>query len=217
MDFEQIDLLLDRLKTAYKQICGEVIYTKERKADEKEIQEIENRLGQKLPKSLRDFFLNDSKNVMFDAKLPEDLELPYELRGIFCAYLSISLENIAEIEDCRKGYAESVFNNMEDHYDKVWHNKLGFMGVRNGDVIAFDLASPSDDKPVVYLSHDDGEGHGYLLGRSFAEYLENILLIGGCGNEDWQMLPFCKNTVSGLDPFCENAVKYRRIIGYEII
>jgi hypothetical protein len=36
-----------------------------------------------------------------------------------------------------------VFSNTEDPYDAVWHNKLAFYKIGNGDLIAFDLA---DDK-----------------------------------------------------------------------
>lgn len=98
----------------------------------------------------------------------------------------------------------------DNDYDRVWHNKLGFMTVANGDIIAFDLDDPGDDKKVVYLSHDDGEGHGHTLGDSFLAYFSNLLLIGGCGNEDWQMIPFLGP--SGLDPDCGNAKTYRELI-----
>lgn len=44
----------------------------------------------------------------------------------------------------------------------------------------------------------------------------NLVKIGGCGNEDWQMLPFITDPVSGIDPDCENAGKYRELIGFEL-
>ncbi|MFQ7680345.1 MAG: hypothetical protein ACLSD0_00250 [Coprobacillus cateniformis] len=34
------------------------------------------------------------------------------------------------------------------------------------------------------------------MGKDFASFLENIIFIGGCGNKDWQLLPFCKNAVT---------------------
>ena len=39
------------------------------------------------------------------------------------------------------------------------NTKLGFMNVPNGDVIAFDMKESEINPSVVYLSHDDGEGH----------------------------------------------------------
>lgn len=115
-------------------------------------------------------------------------------------------------EENRKSWVEGCFSNPDDDYDKIWHNKLGFMTVANGDIIAFDLNDPNDDKKVVYLSHDDGEGHGVVLGENFNEYFSNLLLIGGCGNEDWQMMPFI-DKVKGLCAHSENADTYRKLIG----
>ena len=42
------------------------------------------------------------------------------------------------------------------------NTKLGFMNVPNGDAIAFDMKESEINPSVVYLSHDDGEGHGYI-------------------------------------------------------
>lgn len=85
------------------------------------------------------------------------------------------------------------------------NTKLGFMNVPNGDAIAFDMKESEINPSVVYLSHDDGEGHGYILGKDFNTYLEQLLLVGACGNEDWQMLPFCLDAQSGIVSDCENA------------
>lgn len=54
-------------------------------------------------------------------------------------------------------WEEECFNNEDDEYDAVWHHKLGFMHVPNGDMIAFDVKKSETNPPVVYLSHDDGE------------------------------------------------------------
>ena len=61
------------------------------------------------------------------------------------------------------------------------NTKLGFMNVPNGDAIAFDMKESEINPSVVYLSHDDGEGHGYILGKDFNTYLEQLLLVGACG------------------------------------
>ena len=57
------------------------------------------------------------------------------------------------------------------------NTKLGFMNVPNGDAIAFDMKESEINPSVVYLSHDDGEGHGYILGKDFNTYLEQLLLV----------------------------------------
>lgn len=99
---------------------------------------------------------------------------------------------------------------------QMGNTKLGFMNVPNGDVIAFDMKESEINPSVVYLSHDDGEGHGYILGKDFNTYLEQLLLVGACGNEDWQMLPFCLDAQSGIVSDCENAKEYRKLIGLQI-
>ena len=88
------------------------------------------------------------------------------------------------------------------------NTKLGFMNVPNGDVIAFDMKESEINPSVVYLSHDDGEGHGYILGKDFNTYLEQLLLVGA--------LPFCLDAQSGIVSDCENAKEYRKLIGLQI-
>lgn len=105
-----------------------------------------------------------------------------------------------------------VFPDVNNEYDSVWHNKLGLMEVGNGDYIAFDLSVPNDP-PVVYLSHDDGEGHGYILGKNFIDFMNRWTRIGCVGCEDWQLLPFIEGAESGILPDCENAIKWREYLG----
>lgn len=138
-------------------------------------------------------------------------EIQHELSG----NQKQTIEEVARAESSREGWQINCFPDEDDAYDSVWHHKLGIMTVGNGDVIALDIGKDSENPPVVYLSHDDGEGHGYVLGKTFRAYLEALLLTGGCGNEDWQMLPFCHDAESGIDPQCENAVTYRKIIGLD--
>lgn len=205
---------LDVLYKTYSRICGteKVKYTKGICATQDEIVDVERRLLIPIPKSLRDVFLFFSKKIEFDAYLPDEFALPPELREIFSASFTISMEELLLAEENRKSWVEDCFSNPDDDYDKVWHNKLGFMTVPNGDIIAFDLSDPKADKKVVYLSHDDGEGHGIVLGETFEEYFNNLLLIGGCGNEDWQMLAFIDKG-KGLCANSENADTYRKLIG----
>jgi hypothetical protein len=181
-------------------------------SSEQELCNIEAAIGNPIPPSLRETFLHFSKIIKFYAHLPLAIELPHSLGEIFSANFLISTNELICAEIQRKSWMESCFANPEDSYDKVWHNKLGFMTVPNGDIIAFDLSDTKEDKRVVYLSHDGGEGHGYVLGDSFSDYFSKLLLIGGCGNEDWQMLPFMSDNLSGINPDCDNARRYREII-----
>ena len=204
---------LDILYKTYCKICEpkEVTYKKDICATQTEIDELERKLSTSIPKSLKDTFLFFSKNISFDAYLPDELALPPELKGIFCASFTVSIEEMILAEESRKSWVESGLDPSDD-YDKIFYNKLGFMTVPNGDMIAFDLSDPKEDKRVVYLSHDGGDGHGVVLGESFEAYFSNLLLIGACGNEDWQMMPFIDKT-KGLCATSKNAETYRNLIG----
>lgn len=217
MDYKKIDELLLKVKSAYDSIGAETELVIEEPASIAEVEAVENAIERTLPLQIREFFMKYSKKCEFSAWLPDDFELPEELDGIFSATFLISLEEFADAENARKDWIEECFTNEEDEYDAVWYHKLGFMNVQNGDVIAFDLKANETNPPVVYLSHDDGEGHGYILGKDFDTYFEQLLLIGACGgNEDWQILPFCLDAQSGIVSDCENAKKYRKIIGLKI-
>lgn len=207
-----LDAKLMKLRDAYVRLGAEVNYQKEPPAPLDEVCALEQTLGLPLPESLKQTLLVFSKNFLFTASLPDAFSLPNELRGLFSATISLSSKAILNAEESRKGWTTNVFPDPNDEYDKVWHNKLGFMDVDNGDVVAFDLEDPSADKRVVYCSHDDGEGHGYTLGKNFGEFLDNLLAVGGCGLEDWQLLPFINGPEKGIDPDCRNAKQFRERI-----
>ncbi len=216
MDYKRIDALLSMVKSAYESIGAETELIVERPAELSEVEAVEISLERKLPLQIRNFFLQYSRKCRFSAWLPDNFELPDELKEIFRAFFLLSLEELINAEDSREGWAEACFPNEEDEYDAVWHHKLGFMNVANGDVIAFDVKENETNPQVVYLSHDDGEGHGYILGKDFDTYFEQLLLTGACGSEDWQMLPFCPDAQSGIVSDCENAKEYRKLIGLQI-
>jgi len=82
----------------------------------------------------------------------------------------------------------------------------------NGDIIALHLDGDGS-APVAYLSHDDGEGHGRVLGWSVLDFLDRWTLLGCPGPEDWQMLPFMHPDAPYLDPEGENARAWRAWMG----
>jgi hypothetical protein len=96
----------------------------------------------------------------------------------------------------------------DDPYDRVWHGKYPLLRVPNGDLVAVDA-----DGQVVYLSHDDGEGHGYVLGQDVFDFLERWTALGCPGPEDWQWLPFTSGSDQGLDPEGENGRSWRAWFG----
>ncbi|MGN1030212.1 MAG: SMI1/KNR4 family protein [Butyricicoccaceae bacterium] len=214
MDYQRLDNQLEKLYRVYTALGEDVEWKKEPAATEAEIAAAEAELGRRLPDSLRDFFLNDSKKCTFGMFFSDEFsdQFPEELDEIFSACFTVSLEELMETEAERKQW---WLSDMEDEYDRICRNALAFMGVGNGDLIAFDLTQESSDPRVIYLSHEGDESHGMVLGSSFADYFEKLLKVGGCGPEDWQMEPFCHNRTDGIDPDCENARTYRRLIGLD--
>lgn len=177
-----------------------------------ELQEVEVALGLRLPESLRSTLLGFSKQVQMSWQLPHGTRPPDELRSIFGGDCTWDLSQLVAAEQTRLGWIEAVFSDPEDPYARVWHGKLAFMFVANGDQIAFDMSNPPE-APVVYLSHDGGEGHGYLLGHSFQDFIDRWSILGCPGNEDWQMMPFMSSATSGLDPYGEVAQRWRKWFG----
>ena len=178
------------------------------------VAQVEAELGVILPVSFRKVLTNFSAEVNIYWFLPNDLDLPVPYKPIFSGDCSWSLSRMPGIAHWYLEWVETNFFNPNDPYDRVWQDKLAFAEVPNGDNIAFDLMF-MPDPPVVYLSHNDGEGHDYRLGDNFIDFMERWSLLGCPGNEDWQMMPFLPNATSGLDAYGENARKWREWFGLD--
>jgi hypothetical protein len=182
-------------------------------ATEQAVAAVERELELALPSSFRQTLIGFAAEVEFRWFLPKGMALPEALRGIFSGECSWSLSHLVELEQSRQGWVESQFPNAEDEYDRVWHNKLAFQEVSNGDLLALDLSSSS--APVVYLCHDTGPGHGYMLGADFKDFIDRWTQLGCPGAEGWQMAPFTKSPASLLEPDCENGLLWRSIFGLQ--
>ncbi len=179
-------------------------------ASESRIREIEVQLGLPLPPSFRRVLREFSAHFEISWFLPEAIEVPQPFQ-IFCGTLSWSLPNLVAIQAGMKGWIERVFPNPDDPYDRIWHGKLGFHEVGNGDYLALDISLA--DGAVTYLSHDAGQGHGYVLGSNFIDTIERLSLLGCVGAEDWQWLPFTSSPTGGLEPNGKQANRWREWFG----
>ena len=198
---------------AVKSIGGDVqVFEVEEPATEIELLALEEKLGILLPSSLKEVLLTFSRKVEFRWFFPDNFELESELSGIFSGDRHWSVDWLYEFNESKNSWVEECFPNKEDPYDVVWHNKLAFHEVGNGDYLAIDLSSP-DSESVIYLSHDDGEGHGVELARNFKDFICESSLIGCVGGEDWQQLPFIGNGKKYIDGSCNNAIRLRDVIG----
>ncbi|NGZ75726.1 SMI1/KNR4 family protein [Saccharibacillus alkalitolerans] len=182
-------------------------------AAEEQVAEAERRLGAELPAGFRQVLLRCSGEFDFRWFLDEDAELPSPYGDIFRGELGWSLARLPEIDEGRRNWVKEVFSNPDNEYDKVWQNKLAFMEVGNGDYLALDLGE--DDGPVVYLSHADGKGHGFVLGRNFIDFLERGSRIGFVGPEDFQWVIFADSGHGGLNAEGHEAAGFRKLMGFE--
>lgn len=217
MNYELIKERIEIITARLQEIGGEVpeILIGE-PASYEQIAQTEENLGVKLPDSFKTVLTEFSGHFSFRWFLPDDFEQPYEFREIFSGTPNWSLNRLAEFEEDRKGWIAHVFPNPEDVYDAVWHNKLAFCEVGNGDLLAFDLKDATTDAPIIYLSHDDGEGHGYKIANNFIELVENWSRLGFVGCEDSQWIPFTSSSTSGIDSHGAAAERFRDWLGLEV-
>lgn len=88
-----------------------------------------------------------------------------------------------------QGWITICFSNPEDDYHKIWYNKIPFLNVPNGDVIAFGDKTEKGNE-VVYLSHEGDNFHGGVLGDNFIDFIDKWTQLGCIGTEAWQFDPF---------------------------
>ena len=176
-------------------------------ASQEELDHIESMLGHTLPEDLKDFASKVSRRISFSWNLPDNFELPDSLNEIFGGGLDYDISKIPEHETGRAGWQSECFPNAQDPYDAIWHDKIGFHHVPNGDYLGFDSSGR-----VVYLSHDDGEGHGYIMASSFSDLMRRWVPLGCPGPEDWQWMPFVSGRDSGIIPDCDTAREWLQVI-----
>jgi hypothetical protein len=176
---------------------------------------IENQLGCKLPTSLRHVLTSVASRAEFAWFAPKGHTFPDPFRGIFSGHLCWSLDGLPDLMRAACEWVENVFPDPSDPYDRVWHHKLPFMEVGNGDYLALDLGQDVHGR-VVYLSHDDGEGHGRAMAASFEDLLIRWIPLACPGAEDWQWLPFCAGPDEGIDASSAVAGEWAALVHLEI-
>ncbi|SFE60019.1 SMI1 / KNR4 family (SUKH-1) [Peptostreptococcaceae bacterium pGA-8] len=189
-------------------VCKEI-------AKEEDILKLERDLGYKLPIEFRQALKELSSHIAFFWSIyneeKELISLPSELVEIFCGELYFGIDLVPVFEEIRLGWID-IYHDYDNPYDRVFHNKLAFQEVGNGDLLAIDLEKESYGR-VIYLSHDGSDLHGYVMANSFAEFLEEYTKLGCVGGEDWQWEVFTNHQTTPIDSTCENAKKWLEIIG----
>ena len=210
---KRLNLFLEKIED----LGGEVEpLTIEKPATEEEIKAVEAKLGYTLPPHFREVLLENTAHLEFgwdidDIIDEEDISLPDKLAEIFRGKLLFGLDLLLDYEEDRQDWEGEVYPNSDKEYDRVWHNKMSFFQVGNGDYIAIEL-EPENYGKVVYLSHDGSENHGLYIADNFKEFLMNYAAVGCTGGEDWQWEPFYSKG-KGIDPSSKNAQAWYKVLG----
>ena len=210
---KRLDLFLEKIED----LGGEVEpLTIEKPATEEEVKAVEAKLGYTLPPHFREILLENTAHLEFwwdidDIIDEEDISLPDKLAEIFRGKLLFGLDLLLDYEEDRQDWEGDAYPNSDKEYDRVWHNKMSFFQVGNGDYIAIEL-EPENYGKVVYLSHDGSENHGLYIADNFKEFLMNYAAVGCTGGEDWQWEPFYTKG-KGIDPTSKNAKTWYKVLG----
>jgi hypothetical protein len=174
--------------------------TLEPPASEYELSEIESRLGMCIPKSYRDTLKQFSKKAEWYASFPENAVLPEKFREIFSCEMYWNIEDLQNLSS----FADEWIGDDGVDYAQHFRNKLAFAHAGNGDIFAFDMTSPEEDKPVCYINHE--EDTVTYIAPSFQSYISNMTKLRCVGNEMWQFESFL--TEHGLDPTLPKAIEW---------
>ena len=210
---KRLNLFLEKIED----LGGEVEpLTIEKPTTEEEIKAVEEQLGYTLPPHFREVLLENTAHLevwwdIDDIIDEEDISLPDKLAEIFRGKLLFGLDLLLDYEEDRQDWEGDAYPNSDKEYDRVWHNKMSFFQVGNGDYIAIEL-EPENYGKVVYLSHDGSENHGLYIADNFKEFLMNYAAVGCTGGEDWQWEPFYSKG-KGIDPSSKNAQAWYKVLG----
>ncbi|SFF69791.1 SMI1/KNR4 family protein [Sunxiuqinia elliptica] len=179
------------LKIAKKRNWDYTELTIKKPVSEKAFEILEKELNIEYPSDFKEVLTKYSSAVLMDWQI-EGEEPEGEFQEIFCGAGRGYLWDFDSLRDDYKniqGWINECFSNPEDEYDKVWYNKIPFLDVPNGDVIAFGEKTDKGNQ-VVYLSHEGDDFHGQILGESFIDFIDKWTRLGCVGTEDWQFEPF---------------------------
>lgn len=176
-----------------------------------EIEGIEKKLKQDIPKGLKHFFLTESKYAYMNWSIPEEYEMPYQIEYINGGGIEIGLDILVEMNRSYKETIDQYYIDPNNDYNKTLHNKFVFHTTWSGDFFAIDLTNSNFGK-VLYLSYNEAPGHNYVLGDSFENFIENWTELGFVGPEGGDLLYFMSNKLNGLNSNSENARLLKKLI-----
>jgi hypothetical protein len=187
------------------------LFNKQPPASEAKVRDVEAQLGFGIPSSFRRVLTGYASALSIAWQLPDDGEPSDSLPDIYAGELFWDLHNLPALEKRRSEWARNVFPDPNRAYDRVWYRKLAFkVEPDDGNLVTIDLEF--DDGPVVYVDHEDGPYHGWLLGRNFEDYVDRMSLVG-CPLE----YVFSKREDEYPDPYSKEARNWRAWFGLNVV
>ena len=177
----------------------------------RDVEILEADLGVPLPPAFKTLLTHVSSHVEFRWFAPEKRDFPAPMHQCFSGDLHWSLDFVRQFNAAKQSWIRECFPNPSDPYDRIWHDKLAFYEVGNGDYFAFDLNHERRGQ-VVYLSHDDGQGHGHVLAKDAIDLVHRWAPLACVGGEDWQWLPFKPERDVALDPDGPHGHQWRKLL-----
>lgn len=179
-----------------------------------DVDEIEKKIAHVLPTSFRKVLTDFSADVEISWSLPGDCKPPPLFENLLAGECTWGLFHMVHLAEGYQLWIDAIDDANAPSYDPIWHNKLAFAEVGNGDLIAFDLKF-MPDPPVVYLNHEEGDMNGWRLGDNFIDFVQRYSLLGCSGYDNVLMEPFLLDANSGLDAYGENARKWQEWFGLD--
>ena len=163
-----------------------------------DLMRLREHFGEALPIAVQEFFTTATAHLEFSWHLIGDFPEPFS--GITCGGLTLSPDSIVAADLGRASWAKEVYPNAEDSYDKLWQSCYGLVDLECGDFLAWDKLGR-----IVYLSHDGmTDWHGYVVAKSFKEFIRNYLFLGAPEPEfGWEI--FTEDSESGISSSSEVA------------
>lgn len=181
-------------------------------ATEKEIQQVETKLGCRLPTGFRNVLLHFSASFSIHwcvRKLP-----PFavdERQNIFCGECSWSLDKLLEYHESTYGVLVDGFNELDDSIEGkkeflefIRHHRI-WMEAGNGDILFMGVDENRQD--IVYMAHDAGGEDSACLGRDFESAIDRWMQVAFVGSDYYDTEYFVDE--SGVDPESDLSKRFR--------
>lgn len=145
-----------------------------------------------------DWFVDDDETE----RLPDELHEASYGGGVLW-----DADRLPEFAAAAAKHAESPWLAFRDGL----RNRLPFIDVGDGDLIAFDMRAGRMKCPVVYLSHEnDPDLHERILGESFTDFMTRWTLFGCPGPDLHCMEAFYDHRKMQLNDKGHNATRWRK-------